>query len=74
MLKAVVVAALGGVLSGHSIRNGWWALLLLVGLVCVETGYEAVAHHWGPVHDAAAFAVLDTVGSTAVLVGEVLSI
>lgn len=74
MWKAVIVAALGGVLSGHWVRNGWWALVLLVGLVSVETGYEAVEHHWSPVHDVAAFALLDTVGSTAVLVGEVLAI
>lgn len=74
MWKAVVIAALGGMLSGHWVRNGWWALLLLIGLVCTETTYEAIRHHWKPVADVGAFALLDTVGSTAVLVGEVLSI
>ena len=73
MWKAVVVAALGGVLSGRWIRNGWWALVLLVGLVSIETGYEAVHRHWQPLRDVEAFFLLDTVGSTALLIGEVLS-
>jgi high-affinity nickel permease len=73
MWKAVVVAALGGMLSGHWIRNGWLALVLLMGLVIAETGVEAVRHHWKPLHDIGNFALVDTVGSTALLLSEALS-
>lgn len=74
MAKAIVVAALGGMLSGHWVRNGWWALLLLIGIVSTEVTVETVHHHWTPAHDVAAFAVLDWVGSMAVLLGEALTV
>lgn len=74
ILKALVIAILGGLLAGHWVRNGWLALLLMIGLVGTETTYEAVHRHWRPVRDVEAFALLDTAGSAALLIGEVLSI
>ena len=74
MLKALLVSALGGIFSGHTIRSGWAALVLMLMLISAETTYEAVRHHWSARHDVGAFGLLDTVGSGALLVGEVLSI
>ncbi len=74
MLKALLVSALGGITSGHALRNGWAALALLLMLIGAETTYEAVHRHWSIRHDLAAFGILDTVGSGALLVGEVLSV
>ena len=73
MLKAILVSALGGILSGHYVRNGWRALFLVIALIGAETAYEAIHHPWSGRHDIGAFGVLDTVGSGAVLVGELLS-
>ena len=74
MLKALLVSALGGVLSGHTVRSGWTALMLVLMLIGAETTYEAIHHHWSVRHDVGAFGLLDTVGSGALLVGEVLSV
>ncbi len=74
MLKALLVSALGGISSGHAVRNGWTALVLVLMLIGAETTYEAVHRHWSLKRDLAAFGLLDTVGSGALLVGEVLSV
>lgn len=73
-LKAVIVSAIGGILSGRFVRNGWKALFLLVALASAETAFEAVRHSYAIRSDLGLFGVLDTVGSTAVLVGEALSV
>ncbi|MCX5493090.1 hypothetical protein OSH11_00070 [Kaistia dalseonensis] len=74
MLKAVIVAAIGGILSGHSVRNGWRALFLIMALILTETGVEAARHHLPPETDVGVFAMLDTVGSFAMLVGGALAV
>lgn len=74
MLKALVLTTLGGFVSGRVVRNGWLAVLLMIGLVGSETTYEAIHRHWRPLKDVAAFSALDTTGSAAVLLGEVLAI
>ena len=74
MLKPIIVAAIGGILSGHTVRHGWSALFLIMALIATETGVEAVRHHMAPVADVGMFAVLDTVGSAAMLVGGALAV
>ncbi|HWJ72129.1 MAG TPA: hypothetical protein VNX29_03080 [Kaistia sp.] len=74
MLKAIVVSALGGVMSGHFVRNGWKAMFLVVALIGAEATYEVIHHHWSGRRDIGVFGLLDTIGSGAVLVGEALSV
>lgn len=74
MLKALVISALGGIVSGHFVRNGWKALFLVIALIGAETAYEAMHHHWSGRRDVGVFGLLDTVGSGAMLVGEILSV
>jgi len=69
MVKAIVIAALGGFLWGRWIRNGWLALLLLVALVAAEAGLVTSRHDWSPLAGIGMFFLLDTVGSAAVLLG-----
>jgi len=74
MLKAVLISALAGILCGHLVRNGWHAAFLVIALIGAETAFGALHHHWSGRHDVGLFAVLDTVGSSAMLIGEALSV
>ena len=74
MVKAILVAALGGMFSGHFVRNGWRALFLMLAFVGLETTLEGAHHHWSEWRHVGAFGVLDTVGSGALLVSEALSV
>jgi len=69
MVKAIVIAALGGVLWGRWIRNGWLGLLLLVAFVAGEASLIASRHDWSLLAGIGMFYLLDGVGSASLLVG-----
>lgn len=68
MLKAILIATLGGMIVGRTIRNGWLALVVLGTMAVTLTGVEAVRHHFGPGRDAEIFAAIDTIGAAALFV------
>jgi hypothetical protein len=73
VLKATLIAALCGILSGRFLRNLWWAAFLVAALIVGGTGYEAIRHPAGLDRDARNFGILDATGTTAIVIGEWLA-